>query len=703
MIINYRNIVRNDDNVIISGSASLVKNAYKPNPKGNHKGNHSKRVVVERLGKVLWIDPDDRMKGIFNSPKRGLVHYDLSLDRFTDVSPSDERLAGTKFHIEEPSIHTNFGNTYLFFSELSKTPFMSVLRKSFGENNSLYQKVLAHVAHDCLRNGAAIKCGDFLKRDVLSCILSDVSYSTLNCDSLYYQKMSDDTIKVRFFQTLLTEMRKENPEFGRGCYVDSTPLPGEAENNPFNALSNHGTGGAEMQSRLVLVLDIQTNIPMWFEIIPANVLDKSTLQSISADVKAPLGVTIFMFALDAGYARKELFEAFNRNNSMAEDENGNLHERSVLVRMPAANGYPHDELYVTCKPDIDNVDYVFDYEYHTFFGRRIEVNLFEQPEFAYVYVDKTQAEALIRNWREDNYDEWCGLTRSQKEWYQVKNGFFILIGNKEQTPRDALIDYRSRAHIESFFRDAKAYLKILPMAKWDKQTVTGKIFHDIIETTIYRAYRKRVAPAHMTMSGLNVCLDSWECFRSDTLLVLKTPNVDVREALEKLGYSIPGHLEIEDLRREILEGIPMSRIPVTLRTKRNTANNTAPLSPEEKLAAQEKGKNDILRKRAEDRKDKAVARAEKKYLKAKEKALEARDNALKTAKEKLGKLRKSYKREECDTKDCDSVMAKITDMIDSAKKACEETLALAKESLEKAKSEALAEYEQNIKSLEQQP
>uniref|UniRef100_UPI003863EA88 hypothetical protein n=1 Tax=Succinimonas sp. TaxID=1936151 RepID=UPI003863EA88 len=122
--------------------------------------------------------------------------------------------------------------------------------------------------------------------------------------------------------------------------------------------------------------------------------------------------------------------------------------------------------------------------------------------------------------------------------------------------------------------------------------------------------------------------------------------------------------------------------------------------PEEKLAAQEKGKNDTLRKRAEDKKDKAVAKAEKKYLKAKEKALEARDNALKTAKEKLGKLRKSYKREECDTRDCDSVMAKITDMIDTAKKDCEETLALAKETLEKAKSEALAEYEQSIKSLE---
>ena len=89
MRIKYRRIVRNDNNVIISGSATLVKNFYQPNPNGNRKGNHSRQEVVERLGKVLWIDPDDRMKGIFNSPKRGLVHYDLSLDLFTHKIPKE--------------------------------------------------------------------------------------------------------------------------------------------------------------------------------------------------------------------------------------------------------------------------------------------------------------------------------------------------------------------------------------------------------------------------------------------------------------------------------------------------------------------------------------------------------------------------------------------------------------------------------------
>ena len=674
MRIKYRNIVRNDNNVIISGSATLVKNSYKPNSNGNRKGNHSRQEVVERLGKVLWIDPEDNMKGIFNSPTRGIVHFDLSSDCFTEVSPSDERLAGTKVHNGEACIHVSFGNSYLFFSELCKTPFMSVLRNSFGENKSFYQKVLAHVAHDCLRNEAAIKCGDFLRQDVLSCVLEDISCSTLNCDSPYFKEMADDRLKVRFFKTLITEMRKENPEFGRGCYVDSTPLPGEAENNPFNALSSHGTDGSQIQSRLVLVLDIQTNIPLWFEVIPANVLDKSTLQSISADVKATLDVTIFMFALDAGYARRELFEAFNRNNSMAKDDSGNLRERSVLVRMPAATGYPFNELYVTCKPNIHKGAYVFDYEHHTFFGQRVEITLFDQPEYAYVFVDKTQADDLIRNWREENWDEWTGLTESQQDWYQVKNGFFILIGNKEQTPKEALIDYRSRVRIESFFRDAKAYLKILPLAKWNKQTVKGKIFHDIIETIIYRAYRKSIAPAHMTMSGLNVCLDSWECFRkSNALLELKTPNLQVREALEKLGYAIPGHIEIEDLRREIIEGVPMSCIPVTQRTKRNTVK-TVCLSPDEKLAAQEKEKNDRLRKQAEDRKSKAEARAEEKFLKAEKKAKESLNKALLKAKEKLEKLCDS-----CAPENRDKVMAEIANMTDSAKKTYDEALSVAKE------------------------
>ena len=343
MFIKYQKIVRNDADVIVSGSASLISSSYSPNKEGNHKKSHAKESVIEKLGKVIWIDPDDRGKGIFASPSRGLVFYDLTSDTFTPVESEDYRLAGTNAVAQPPRLHTNFGLTYLFFSEMEKTPYMNVLRSTF-QDPRLYKKVLAHIAHGCLKNGSSIKCGEFLSRMSLSYLVEGIPTSTLDCDTAYFTALSDDTLKVSYFKSIIAEMRKEHPNFGRCCYVDSTPLPGEARNNPFNALSSHGTDGAVSQCRLVMILDIQTSIPVWFEIIPSNVLDKSTIMSITSDIASTLDIKIDAYDLDAGYARTELFEMFNRNNSTYTDSQNNLREHTVLLRMPATNGYPRDEL-----------------------------------------------------------------------------------------------------------------------------------------------------------------------------------------------------------------------------------------------------------------------------------------------------------------------------------------------------------------------
>ena len=617
MFIKYQKIVRNDVGNIVSGSASLLRSSYKPSKDGNHRKSHSKESLVEKLGKVIWISPVDRGQAIFLSPTRGLVSYDLSEDVFTPVEPTDPRLNGTKAATQPSRLHTNFGIPYLFFSEMEKTPYMNVLRSAFTDQK-LYKKALAHLAHGCLRNGSNIKCGEFLSESCLSYLVDGIPTSTLDCDTAYFTALSDDNLKVQYFRHMIAEMRKENPEFGKCCYADSTPLPGKAENNPFNALSSHGTGGAVLQCRLILILDIQTSIPVWFEIIPSNLLDKCTILSIASDIQATLGIEIDMYDLDAGYARAELFELFNRNNSTYVDDQKTCRNHTVLVRMPAANGYPRDELYLESKPFFHDPDYEFDYESHTFFGRRCEINLFGYPEYAFVFVDQTQAQDLLRGWRVRHIDEWEGLSKSAKEWYRVKDGFFVLVGNKDQSPKQAIVEYRGRADIEGFFKDEKTYLRILPLAKWTKETVTGKILHDIIETTIYRAFRKRMAPLEISMSSLLVCMNSWECVRvSDEMIEIKTPNTQVRGIMEKLGYTTPAHINLNDLRKELLEGIPISRIPYVGRKHRNKATESIPVSPEEKREAREKERKEREKKKAEEKARKAAEKAATKAQKKK--------------------------------------------------------------------------------------
>ena len=118
MKIRYRNIKRDRNGIITSGSAALVENTYKANEHGNRLKNHTHQEVVERLGSVIWMEEDNKDCGIFNSPTRGLVSYNLKTDEFLSVLPTDPRLIGSPYQAQPERIHTSFGSTYLFLSEM---------------------------------------------------------------------------------------------------------------------------------------------------------------------------------------------------------------------------------------------------------------------------------------------------------------------------------------------------------------------------------------------------------------------------------------------------------------------------------------------------------------------------------------------------------------------------------------------------------
>ena len=82
MFIRAQKVIRGSDGNILSGSASLYSTEYLPNP-GNSRKNHSKQKVIEKLGKILWMDEHDNKRGIFLSPTRGIVYYDVELDQFS--------------------------------------------------------------------------------------------------------------------------------------------------------------------------------------------------------------------------------------------------------------------------------------------------------------------------------------------------------------------------------------------------------------------------------------------------------------------------------------------------------------------------------------------------------------------------------------------------------------------------------------------
>ena len=525
--IKSQKLVRNSDGSVRSGSAAIVDTSYdKSNPK-----YHARHTVRERLGKILYL-AEDKRSGIFASPTRGLVSYDANTDTFQAVENTDSRIA-SRFPQVSPQIHTVFGDTYLLIKFLEKQGFIPVLKTVFPKKDD-FLRLLGHVAHGVLRDGAHINAKDFLEKSFLSYLMDGVSLDGMRCDSAFFAKMGRDDTRQTFFKAFVDYIRETHPAFGDCCYVDSTPLPNDIKDNPFNALCSHGVKGASVQMRLILVLDELTGLPVWFDIIPGNVLDLSTVMDVVNDVAASLKIKISSLILDAGYVSQELIKTYHIGT-----------EKKLTGRMPAKKGYPFKELYWAVKPLIGRGKYEFVRNEHAYFGKRKDVTIFGQPEYAYVYVDHENALTGFRHYLRDFEEDFHALRDKDKDWLTVKFGFFVLISNCNKTPEDLLTDYFERTNIESVFKTAKSYLSLLPISKWTDQTVRGKLLYDIINTIIYLKIREQIDTSGFSVSEIIGKTQSLMCFRDGDTVTVETPNKQTREFYKLMKTPVPSHISLK--------------------------------------------------------------------------------------------------------------------------------------------------------------
>lgn len=524
--IKAQKIRKDESGKIISGSAAIVDTVY-----GHYGSYHSKQTVREKLGKVLFLS-DDGKSGVFLSPTRGLVSYDAATDSFDEVSKEDPRIFDAGL-FPETEIHTVFGDTYLLLEFLKSSDMLGVLRSVFSKDTD-YERVLCHVLHNILKDGARIGCDDFISKSFASYVFPDIVLSTLHTDSAFFSLLGDDKKKVAFFKAFVAMMQKESPDFGKGCYVDSTPLPNDINDNPFNALCCHGVGSSEIMSRLALVLDEKTGFPVWFDFIPGNILDLSEIMNIIEDVADTLGIEIDSLVLDAGYVSTELLKAFNDDS-----------EKTIIGRMPNRRGYPYKTLYWEFKNEISKGKYEFVRKGHAYFGKQKEVDLFGVREYAYVYVDHYNALKRFSDYLSEHQEEYDQLKNRDKDWYTVKYGYFILLSNIDTTPADLLSQYFCRTEIEMVFKTSKEYLNLMPISKWTDLTVRGKILADIIDTIVLLLLRKKLKDTSFSTTAVFGKTQSLMCFRNASwTVIVETPNKQVKQYYSMLGIKVPSHVKL---------------------------------------------------------------------------------------------------------------------------------------------------------------
>ncbi|MDD7536704.1 MAG: hypothetical protein SPK48_05390 [Bullifex sp.] len=546
--LRLQNIVRDQNGTVIRGSASIMDTVY-----DRERIHKSRQMVVERLGKVVWYDSDKR-QGIFQSELRGLVGYDETLKSFFEVKPDDVRVMHHVSH--EAPRHFVFGEADLFLSFMEKEGFTGLLRKIFTKEED-FSRVMCHLAHTVMRNGSRIKCDDFVENSLLSHCISGLAVNTLASDTAYFSMMGRDEVKLSVFREYVKLMRKRHGDgFGKGCFVDSTPLPNDMD-SPFNAFSSHGTGGAANQMRLATILDAETLLPIWYEIIPGNVVDVSTMAFLRNSVAEALDISISDYTLDAGYCSMPLISAFcpewkdddggDDTDTCGEAEECDGETGSpcpeikgrLVVRMPNRRGYPYKLLWHKLKDQIMKGKNFFRHESHIYFGKRVIVRISGRKVYAYVFVDTQNAFSALSDFMDRHPEEYAAMKDKDRDFRTFEGGYFILLSNMEMEPKEVLSVYFSRTLIESYFKTAKTYLDLLPLSKWSDLTVRGKILNDMVASVIYVGMRNKANADGKSMTDLlgplggNMAIVTGK----ESRILVDTPSTKVKNLRKIFGVS----------------------------------------------------------------------------------------------------------------------------------------------------------------------
>lgn len=545
--IKKQNIRYNEDHSrIISGTAAIAASVYDPSRTG-----HNRKVTIESLGKVIYLREDGK-EGIFLSDTRGLIMYNSETDRFSSVSRDDPRLDGRTDLFPDPEIHTVIGDAYLFLKYMERIGMLSVLRTVFSKDKE-YERCLCHILHTILKNGARKSCDDFVEQSFISCLFTDIPVRSLESDSQYFSVMGKDSVRVSFFRTYIELMRKKNRRFGKASYVDSTPLPNDVQNLVTNALCSHGVTQTSNQTRMVMVLDEETDLPIWYSLIPGNVLDVQTLENIHSDVLETLDVQITAYVLDAGYLTKKVLSRFNLDSELLTDDDGVEYRERILAKMPAKKGFPYRELYDEFRPFFSNVEYQFDREGHTYFGAVKEERIFGQRINAYVYLDLDNALSGIREFRDKHPEEYEEMSLREKDWATYRSGYFVLLANEEKTASEMLDDYYGRTEIETYFKTMKDFTDLLPLRKWNRDTVYGKILNDIISSIIFTAARAEINSKGKAATKLISKTQALMCTRKrNGDIRVDEPNKQVRELYRKMNIDIPAYIRPELFLKNVI-------------------------------------------------------------------------------------------------------------------------------------------------------
>jgi hypothetical protein len=440
-------------------------------------------IELERKPKIKVINGKKYaydVKSFWDKEQKKYRKKSVYLGRVTD----DENLVIEKKQPvrEEPSLILNYGDTHSIHTCIQQSVYSDIFKSLVPKQNDT---LMCLVCFKLLRTSAMRHAQTWVRGNYASLLYKKAEMSSQQI-SAFLQKLGSEKIWRAFFKSYIAKTAGE-----KTCIViDSTGLPNEI-NFPLSAWGCHG-GEIERETRLVMVIEGNTGMPLYFRYMAGNIVDVSSLANTVAELKA-MGINMSFALIDAGYySEANIDELYS-------------HNIAFLTRLPA-NRALYKKLTEEHSEDMERAGNIVIYGKRALYIKKVNVDLFSHDSYAYIICDiKRKADEITKYLMGAHED---GLNEEEIDCALKTKGKFVLISSTDIPQADVIRLYYTRQSAENLFGISKSYLDVLPLRTHSVETFRGYLMLTFISLITYIEYKRKlrgkytVEEALMEMSNL---------------------------------------------------------------------------------------------------------------------------------------------------------------------------------------------------------
>ena len=413
----------------------------------------------------------------------------------------------------------DFGDAYCLDKFIGDVGIKKLITKVFASHD---ETLLALLSYRLCYGSAMMYAQSWFEGSYAQMIYKNAAVSSQKIRD-FLEVIGEEALQREFFSEYIQRFCSSK----QGIIIDGTSLP----NQIHTPLTAWGLSGEEIdkQIRLLLIVDKESTSPLFFRVLPGNVLDVSTIHNTVDELKK-YGVKESFIYLDAGF--------------FSEENVKEMYEKKLqfLIRLPSLRVL-YKQLISEELSDIESLQYAVRYGKRGLFVKQKEIDLFGHKAHAHIVLDPERKGRETKKFLLTVTDEKEQLNEQELARILKTRGVMILVSSFSLDKKEVVPTYNVRQTAEMLFGFSKDDLNLLPLRVHKESRIRGFLFLQFLALIVFVMMKKKIGSEH-TVEDIMLVMRNLKCKVYDSELVPQELTKQQKVAAQVLEILMPKNLGI---------------------------------------------------------------------------------------------------------------------------------------------------------------